>query len=65
MRFNDPDHRHRYHQRGCMVESVFLIIKGALGYTRWLLRGKDGVKSEGNLMVLGYQIKRLYGKVCG
>ena len=65
MRFNDPDHRHRYHQRGCIVESVFGIIKGALGYTRWLLCGKDGVKSEGNLMVLGYQIKTAHKQWAG
>jgi transposase len=65
MRFNDPDHRHRYHQRGCIVESVFGIIKGALGYTRWLLRRRGAVNSEGKLIDFAYQLRTVHKQWAG
>lgn len=59
-RFNDPEHRRRYQDRGSNVETVFGFIRGALGYARWLLRGSERVKSEGSLMRLGYQARKAH-----
>jgi len=59
-RFNDPEHRQRYQDRGSEVETVFGFVRGALGYARWLLRGSKRVKCEGSLMRLGYQIRKVH-----
>jgi transposase len=59
-RFNDLEHRQRYQYRGSDVETVFGFIRGALGYARWLLRGSERVKSEGSLMRLGYQVRKVH-----
>ena len=59
-RFNEAGHRERYHERGCMIESVFGFIRGALGYDRWLLRGTERVRNEGKLMALGYQFRTVH-----
>jgi hypothetical protein len=59
-RFNDPEHRHRYHMRGSFIEGVNGFIRGTLGYDRWLLRGSDGVRTEGKLITTGYQLRTLH-----
>jgi hypothetical protein len=59
-RFNDPEHRQRYQDRGSEVETVFGFVGGALGYARWLLRGSQRVKCEGSLMRLGYQMRKVH-----
>ena len=59
-RFNDPEHRQRYQDRGSEVETVFGFVRGALGYARWLLRGSERVKCEGSLMRLGYQVRKVH-----
>ena len=38
-RFNEPEHRERYRERGHAVETVFGFVRGTLGFTRWALRG--------------------------
>lgn len=58
-RFNEPEQQRRYRQRAPQVEGVFGYLRGALGFNRWLLRGKAGVAAEGKLMVLGYQLRKL------
>lgn len=59
-RFNDPEHRQRYQDRGSEVETVFGFVRGALGYARWLLRGSERVKCEGSLIRLGYQMRKVH-----
>ena len=59
-RFNDPEHRQRYSERGSVVEGVFGFIREVIGFDKWLLRGSVGVKNEGLLMSLAYQLRRLY-----
>ena len=59
-RFNEPDHRERYRHRGEAVEGVFGFVKSVLGYTRWWLRGKGKVESEGRLIKTGYQLRKMH-----
>ena len=47
-------------QRAVEVETVFGQIKGNQGYRRFLLRGTGKVSAEWGLLVLGYNLKRLY-----
>jgi transposase len=49
-----------YKLRKETVEPVFGIIKEALGFRRFLLRGKNKVELEGSLMISSYNNKRLY-----
>ena len=49
----------KYKRRKCTVETVFGIIKNVLGFTRFLLRGIEKVKTEWLLVTLAYNCKRL------
>jgi hypothetical protein len=41
-------------------EPVFGIIKSALGFRQFLLRGLDKVRGEWNLVTMAYNMKRLF-----
>jgi hypothetical protein len=43
------------------VEPVFGIIKAALGFRQFLLRGMEKVHIEWDLVCLAYNVKRLWG----
>jgi len=58
-RFSELEHRNRYNKRASIVETVFGFLRATLGYNRWLLRGEDKVKSEGKLIALGYQLRKV------
>jgi transposase len=58
--FEDPEHQERYRHRGEAVETVFGFVRGVLGYTRWLLRGQQGVAREGQLFAIAYQIRKIH-----
>jgi len=58
-RFNEPEHQARYRHRGEQVESVFGVLRGTLGYTRFRLRGLERVTREARLMALGYQFRKV------
>ncbi|MBW1803387.1 MAG: IS1182 family transposase [Deltaproteobacteria bacterium] len=49
-----------YAKRKCTVEPVFGIIKAAMGFRQFLLRGIDRVAREWDLVCMAYNIKRLY-----
>ena len=49
-----------YAKRKCTVEPVFGIIKAAMGFRQFLLRGLDLVAGEWDLVCIAYNIKRLY-----
>jgi hypothetical protein len=51
--------RARYGQRKQTVEPVFGIIKEALGFRRFLLRGLEKVSLEWTLVSLAWNFKRL------
>ena len=54
------DGRKRYAVRKHTVEPVFGIIKDALGFRRFTLRGLANVSGEWCLMALAYNVKRLH-----
>lgn len=49
-----------YKLRKQTVEPVFGIIKQAMGFRQFLLRGLDNVESEWRLVVTAYNIRRLF-----
>jgi transposase len=49
-----------YAKRKSTVEPVFGIIKAAMGFRHFLLRGLDRVAGEWELVCIAYNIKRLY-----
>lgn len=49
-----------YAKRKSTVEPVFGIIKAAMGFRQFLLRGLDLVAGEWNLVCIAYNIRRLY-----
>lgn len=50
-----------YAQRKVTSEPVFGIIKAAMGFRSFLLRGFESVTGEWNLVCMAYNIKRLHG----
>ena len=52
--------RTRYAKRKQTVEPVFGIIKSALGFRQFLLRGLEKVSGEWSLVRLAYNVKRLW-----
>ena len=49
-----------YRKRQQTVEPVYGIIKSAMGFRQFLLRGKDKVSTEWGLVCLAYNVKRLW-----
>ena len=52
--------RERYALRKQTIEPVFGIIKAALGFRRFSLRGLAQVRTEWTLVTLAYNLKRLF-----
>ena len=50
-----------YKPRKETVEPVFGIIKSAMGFRQFLLRGKEKVSLEWSLVTLAYNMRRLHG----
>jgi len=55
-----PEGRKMYRRRACTVEPVFGIIKAAMGFRQFLLRGLRKVTGEWNLICLAYNVRRLH-----
>ncbi len=55
-----PEGRVTYRRRASTVEPVFGIIKAAMGFRQFLLRGLQKVSGEWNLICLAYNLKRLH-----
>ena len=49
-----------YAQRKSTVETVFGVMKQALGFRQLLLRGLQAVQGEWALVCIGYNLKRLF-----
>jgi hypothetical protein len=59
-RLKTPEGRKLYALRKHTPEPVFGIIKSALGFRQFLLRGLDHVRGEWNLVSMAYTVKRLF-----
>ena len=62
-RLKTPEGRALYALRKHTPEPVFGIIKSALGFRQFLLRGLDNVRGEWNLVTMAYNVKRLFALV--
>ena len=58
------ENKAHYRLRQQTVEPVFGIIKQAMGFRQFLLRGKEKVSTEWLLVVLAYNCKRLNNMMC-
>ena len=58
-RLEEPENRERYRLRKQTVEPVFGVVKQAMGFRQFLLRGIDRVEGEWALVMLAYNCKRL------
>jgi transposase len=59
-RLKTPEGRKLYALRKHTPEPVFGIIKAALGFRQFLLRGLDNVRGEWNLVTMAYNMKRMF-----
>jgi transposase len=59
-RLKTPEGRALYALRKHTPEPVFGIIKSALGFRQFLLRGLDNLRGEWNLVTMAYNVKRLF-----
>lgn len=59
-RLKQPEKRDLYRKRKSTVEPVFGIIKEAIGFRKFLLRGLEKVNLEWDLVSVAYNIKRLH-----
>jgi hypothetical protein len=53
------DSKNRYKKRKQTVEPVFGIIRSAMGFLHFHLRGLDNVANEWRLIALAYNCRRL------
>ena len=49
-----------YAKRKSTIEPVFGIIKAAMGFRQFLMRGLDAVKDEWDLVCISFNLKRLF-----
>lgn len=59
-KLSEADNRASYRLRQQTVEPVFGIIKQAMGFRQFLLRGHEKVTGEWQLLALAYNCKRLH-----
>lgn len=59
-RLKTPEGRKLYALRKHTPGPVFGIIKAALGFRQFLLRGLDNVRGEWNLVIMAYNVRRLF-----
>ena len=58
--FHEKRHRARYAMRKQIPEPVFGIIKSALGFRQFSLRGLNGARGEWSLVTMAWNIKRIF-----
>src|SRR5271157_2522423 len=62
-RLKTPAGRALYALRKQMPEPVFGIIKSALGFRQFSLRGLAGARSEWSLVTMAWNIKRMFALI--
>ena len=56
---DEPGHRELYRRRKCTAEPPFGQIKAAMGFRRFLYRGRQNVGSEWNLVCAAFNLKKI------
>lgn len=64
-RLESKEGRELYRKRKFKVEPVFGIIKEAMGFRRFMLRGEVQVQGEWGLVCLAYNLKRMFNLMKG
>lgn len=59
-RLKTRDGRALYAKRKCTVEPVIGIVKSVLGFRQFMLRGRENVKGELDLVALAWNLKRMF-----
>ena len=59
-KLESPEGRALYAKRWCTVEPVFGIIKQAMGFRRFLLRGLEKVAAEWQLICLTHNLLKIW-----
>jgi len=59
-RLKTPEGKTLYALRKHTPEPVFGIIKSALGFRQFLLRGLDNVRGEWSLVTMAWNMKRMF-----
>ena len=59
-RLADPDGRQVYAQRSSSVETVFGILRGAMKFNEFHLRGMRKVNAEWKLVCAAWNLKRMH-----
>ena len=59
-RLQTPDGKALYAKRKCIPEPVFGIIKSAMGFPQFLLRGLENVQGEWSLVTTAWNVKRMF-----
>jgi hypothetical protein len=59
-RLQTPEGKKLYAKRKHTPEPVFGIIKSALGFRQFLLRGLDNVRGEWSLVTMAWNLKRMF-----
>ncbi len=59
-RLQTPEGKELYAKRKCIPEPVFGIIKSALGFRQFLLRGLENVQGEWSLVTTAWNVKRMF-----
>ena len=59
-RLQTPEGKALYAKRKCMPEPVFGVIKSALGFRQFLLRGLEYVRGEWGLLTMAWNVKRMF-----
>ena len=58
-----PEWEAIYRRRKGVVEPVFGILKETLGFRQWSLRGLTKVRGELALLVIAYDVRKIWGKM--
>ncbi len=59
-RLRTPEGKALYAKRKCTPEPVFGVIKSALGFRQFLLRGLENVRGEWSLVTMAWNVKRMF-----
>ena len=59
-RLQTPEGKALYAKRKCTPEPVFGVIKSAMGFRQFLLRGLENVQGEWSLVTMAWNVKRMF-----